>query len=199
MRNVITNYQVSLLRSLQESFARAEQIKMVVSFVLESGVRLLLPDLQRAVERGVTVQILTSPYLNITEPSALYLLKDGLDSRADIRVYESGNVAFHPKTHICLGGNSGEVYVGSSNMSKSGLVDGIEWNYRLLAQEGQEDSASLSSTLTGCSPRLARWMMSGLRNTVCPGSARAGWVGVSQPDEAEKPHPRGRRSKPFTT
>ena len=75
MRNVITNYQVSLLRSLQESFARAEQIKMVVSFVLESGVRLLLPDLQRAVERGVTVQILTSPYLNVTEPSALYLLK----------------------------------------------------------------------------------------------------------------------------
>ena len=26
-------------------------------------------------------------------------------------------------------GDYGEVYVGSSNISKSGLVDGIEWNY----------------------------------------------------------------------
>lgn len=49
--NVITNHQVSLLSSLKESFARAEQIKIVVSFILESGVRLLLPDLQQAAAR----------------------------------------------------------------------------------------------------------------------------------------------------
>ena len=71
--NVITNHLVSLLSSLKESFARAEQIKIVVSFILESGVRLLLPDLQQAAARGVPLQILTSRYLNITEPSALYL------------------------------------------------------------------------------------------------------------------------------
>lgn len=192
MRNVITNYQVSLLRSLQESFARAEQIKMVVSFVLESGVRLLLPDLQRAVERGVTVQILTSPYLNITEPSALYLLKDGLDSRADIRVYESGNVAFHPKTYICLGGNSGEVYVGSSNMSKSGLVDGIEWNYRLLAQEGPEDFREFvlhfDRLFSQARPLDDEWL-----KEYSLSWKRPRWLGrsISTADEAEKPHPRG--------
>lgn len=78
MGNVITNYKVSLLNSLQDSFLRANQIKIVVSFVMESGVRLLLPHLQEAAARGVPVQILTSLYLNITEPSVLYLLKDQL-------------------------------------------------------------------------------------------------------------------------
>jgi HKD family nuclease len=106
--NVITNYKVSLLNSLQDSFLRANQIKIVVSFVMESGVRLLLPHLQEAAARGVPVQILTSLYLNITEPSALYLLKDQLGSGADIRIYESGSVAFHPKTYIFIGSGSGK-------------------------------------------------------------------------------------------
>ena len=69
---VITILEVSLFCSLKESFARAEQIKIVVSFILESGVRLLLPDLQQAVARGVPLQILTSRYLNITDLPALY-------------------------------------------------------------------------------------------------------------------------------
>lgn len=139
MKNVITNDKVPLLNYLQESFARATQIKIIVSFILESGVRLLLPDLQKAVERNVPVQILTGRYLNITEPSALYLLRDELSNQADIRIFESSNVAFHPKTYIFLGGDQGEVYVGSSNMSRSALVDGIEWNYRLLSQREPED------------------------------------------------------------
>lgn len=139
MGNVITNDKAPLLGSLQDSFARAEQIKIVVSFVMESGVRLLLPDLQSALDRGVPVEILTSRYLNITEPSALYLLVDQLNGKVDIRVYESGNVAFHPKTYIFIAGDYGEVYVGSSNISKSGLVDGIEWNYRLIEPQNPED------------------------------------------------------------
>ncbi len=139
MRNVITNERFSLLSSLQDSFKRANQIKLVVSFVMESGVRLLLPDLQAALERNASVQILTSRYLNITEPSALYLLKDQLQDRADLRIFESGNVAFHPKTYIFIGSDKGEIYVGSSNLSKSALVEGVEWNYRLLSQQEPYD------------------------------------------------------------
>lgn len=139
MSNVITNHGVSLLRCLRESFARAEQIKIVVSFIMESGVRLLLPDLQQAIEWGVPVQILTSNYLNITEPSALYLLRDQLGSKVDIRIFESENVAFHPKTYIFIGSDSGEIYVGSSNISRTALIDGVEWNYRLLSHQEPKD------------------------------------------------------------
>ncbi|HHT37516.1 MAG: hypothetical protein ACE3NC_06780 [Candidatus Wallacebacter cryptica] len=78
MDNVITNFNNHLIDKLRASIAQADQIKKVVSFVMESGVRLLLPELQKAIENNVSVQILTSCYLNITEPSALYLLKDQL-------------------------------------------------------------------------------------------------------------------------
>jgi len=124
VHNVITNYQESLLSYLSDSFRRAEHVKIIVSFIMESGVRLILPELQKALERQVRVEILTSRYLNITEPSALYLLKDQL-GQADIRIFESGSVAFHPKSYIFMGNEGGEVYVGSSNLSRSALINGV--------------------------------------------------------------------------
>lgn len=190
--NVITNHQVSLLSSLKESFARAEQIKIVVSFILESGVRLLLPDLQQAAARSVPLQILTSRYLNITEPSALYLLRDGLPDQADIRIYESGNVAFHPKTYIFMGGAQGEVYVGSSNLSRSALVDGIEWNYRLLAQQEPEDYqefiANFDRLFAQARPMDDEWL-----KEYSLSWRRPRWLGrgAAAKEEVDRPYPRG--------
>lgn len=128
-----------MLASLRASLARAAQLKFIVSFVLESGVRLLLPDLQQALERGAQVQILTSRYLNISEPSALYLLRDQLGGQADLRIFSPNTVSFHPKTYIFQTGQDGEVYVGSSNLSASALITGVEWNYRLRSEQSGSD------------------------------------------------------------
>lgn len=192
MRNVITNYQTSLLRSLQDSFARADQIKIVVSFIMESGVWLLLPELQQAVARGARVEILTSRYLNITEPSALYLLRDGLGQGADFRIYQDENVAFHPKTYIFVGRDHGEIYVGSSNVSQSGLVDGVEWNYRLLAQQEPEDFAEFIANFDRLFARARPLDEEWLKEYSLVWK-RPRWLGrASLPHEtAQIPHPRG--------
>ena len=67
-----------LLYQLKRSMACAEQIDIIVSFLMESGVRLLLADLKQALDRGVKIRILTGNYLGITQPGALYLIKDQL-------------------------------------------------------------------------------------------------------------------------
>lgn len=63
-----------LLYQLKLSMARAKQIDIIVSFLMESGVRMLLSDLKAALQRGVRIRILTGNYLGITQPSALFLL-----------------------------------------------------------------------------------------------------------------------------
>ncbi|MCP4477407.1 MAG: DUF3427 domain-containing protein, partial [Planctomycetaceae bacterium] len=52
----------------------------------------------------------------------------------DLRVYETSGKSFHPKAYI-FHNDTGIVtaFVGSSNLSKTALTDGVEWNYRILA------------------------------------------------------------------
>lgn len=119
-----------LYYQLKMSMAEAKQIDIIVSFLMESGVRMLLNDMKRALDRGVKIRILTGNYLGITQPSALYLIKSELGDRVDLRLYNETSRSFHPKSYIFHYESSNEIYIGSSNISKSALTSGIEWNYR---------------------------------------------------------------------
>lgn len=41
---------------------------------MESGVKMLIKELENALNRGAKIRILTGNYLGITQPSALYLI-----------------------------------------------------------------------------------------------------------------------------
>ncbi len=131
--NVITgdnNKNRQLYYQLKRSIAKADRIDIIVSFLIESGVRMILKDLKSALDRGVSIRILTGNYLGITQPSALYLIKKELGEEIDLRFYNDKNKSFHPKSYIFHYKNHSEIYIGSSNISKSALTSGIEWNYR---------------------------------------------------------------------
>lgn len=119
-----------LYYQLKMSMLKASRIDMIVSFLMESGVRMILKDLKAALDRGVKVRILTGNYLGITQPSALCLIKKELGNRVDLRFYNDKKRSFHPKSYIFQYENGGEIYIGSSNISRSALTSGIEWNYR---------------------------------------------------------------------
>ncbi len=131
--NVMTgdrNKNRFLYYQLKMSMLNAKKIDIIVSFLMESGVRMLLKDLKAAIERGVRIRVLTGNYLGITQPSALYLIKKELGSRVDLRFYNEKERSFHPKSYIFHYENMSEIYIGSSNISRSALTSGIEWNYR---------------------------------------------------------------------
>lgn len=119
-----------LYYQLKMSMMRAKRIDIIVSFLMESGVRMILKDLREALDRGVQVRILTGNYLGITQPSALYLIKKELGDRVDLRFYHDKGRSFHPKSYIFHYEKMSEIYIGSSNISRSALTSGIEWNYR---------------------------------------------------------------------
>lgn len=116
-----------LYYQLKMSMLKANRIDMIVSFLMESGVRMILKDLKAALDRGVQVRILTGNYLGITQPSALCLIKKELGNRVDLRFYNDKKRSFHPKSYIFQYENGGEIYIGSSNISRSALTSGIEW------------------------------------------------------------------------
>ncbi len=134
------------LPQLLQAIERADQIFMAIAFVRFSGLSLIFDALQEAVERGKTLRILTGDYLGLTEPHALrkllQLLPEAQDHACELKIFEARNVSFHPKAYlfVTMGALESEVqdgfaYVGSSNLSKSALQEGIEWNIRVDLKE----------------------------------------------------------------
>lgn len=129
--NCSTGDSDHLLPKLKAAISKATAIDIIVAFLMESGVRLLASELREAVNRKIPIRILTGNYLNITQPQALYMIKDILGKDAELHFYNVLNKSFHPKAYIFSYEDGGEIFIGSSNISKSALTDGIEWNYSI--------------------------------------------------------------------
>ncbi|MEM6742962.1 MAG: DEAD/DEAH box helicase family protein, partial [Pseudomonadota bacterium] len=130
-----------LHRDLVPLVDRAEAIDVAISFVLASGARLLAPHLQDMLDRGGRLRLLTGDYLDVTEPDALRLLGD-LTGDRELRLFEAGATAFHLKSWLFrFDDGTRAVVVGSSNLSRSALSEGVEWNLRLF---GGADAPALA-------------------------------------------------------
>jgi HKD family nuclease len=114
-----------------------------VAFVKTTGLRLLLPDLQAALgcgeagaRRPARVRVVTSDYLDVTDPDALRLLMLLQEQGAQVRVFETRGSSFHMKAYLFAHFVDdhhlhGTAFIGSSNISRQALTDGLEWNYRV--------------------------------------------------------------------
>lgn len=124
-----------MYESLKKSIQESDEIIMNVSFIRDSGMKLLIKDLKEAKERGKRIKILTSDYMKVTEPNALYrLLEIG-----GVKIFDNPlNKSFHPKTYIFRRKDDFEIYVGSSNISYSALISGVEWNYNFVSGQNDE-------------------------------------------------------------
>ena len=136
-------------RHLWPLFATAKEIAIVAAFVTESGLEVLEPNVFSALHGGARVRLVTGDYLAFTQVSALreLLAWSQMDHRAEgasspesprleVRIVETtrpdgSECAFHPKSWRFEGPDSQVAFVGSSNLSRSALETGIEWNLRV--------------------------------------------------------------------
>jgi len=146
MLNAVTNRGQTLYEALKQDLADAICIRIMVSFVMEKGVALVLDDLRQAVAREVPVQILTSTYMGITEPAALYMLRSALGDKLDLRLYNKHDTSFHVKAYLIDTSHEKVVYVGSSNISREAMTRGVEWNFRLQRSLAPHDYEHFSTT-----------------------------------------------------
>jgi superfamily II DNA or RNA helicase/HKD family nuclease/diadenosine tetraphosphate (Ap4A) HIT family hydrolase len=130
------------LPHLLSDLARAHEVDVAVAFTLASGVQLIEEHLRDVLSRGGRVRLLTGDYLGVTEPEALLRLLD-LGGGLELRVFESGGTSFHLKSYVCVeASGKGTAFVGSSNLSRTALKDGIEWNWRAVTSRDPDGFAT---------------------------------------------------------
>lgn len=118
------------LPRLLTAIHRANEIDLAVAFIKSSGLALIFSALADALgSRGARLRILTSDYLDVTDPQALRQLMLLAERGADVRVFQSDDSqSFHLKTYICLQTREGHeiwgaAFVGSSNISRTTLTE----------------------------------------------------------------------------
>ena len=107
----------------------ADRVDLIMAFIRHSGIGPLVQALRRHCEAGRTVRVLTTTYTGTTEARALVALRD---LGAQVRVsYDEGMTRLHAKAWL-FHRRSGfsTAYVGSSNLTHSAQVTGLEWNVR---------------------------------------------------------------------
>ncbi|TQJ88431.1 superfamily II DNA or RNA helicase [Streptomyces sp. SLBN-31] len=116
---------------LRAELATADRVDLLCAFVKWYGIRVLEDALRAANERGVPIRVITTTYIGATDRHALDRLVREFGAEVKVN-YELRSTRLHAKAWL-FRRNTGfdTAYVGSSNLSKAALLDGLEWNVRL--------------------------------------------------------------------
>ena len=126
----------SLLVQLRRELATCNRVDWLVSFIKLAAVRMLQPDIEAFLSRGGTMRVVTTAYMGATDPKALEELaaiSTAHGSRLGIRFSrESDATRLHAKAYIHRRDSGfGSAYIGSANLSRPALTEGLEWTVRL--------------------------------------------------------------------
>ncbi|WP_113705620.1 DUF3427 domain-containing protein [Nonomuraea lactucae] len=126
--------QPEIGHELKRELASADRVDLLCAFVKWNGVRVLAEAIEEFLTRGGRLRVVTTTYIGATDRLAL----DRLAAMgAEIRVsYDTRMTRLHAKAwlfHRASGLST--AYVGSSNLSRTALSHGLEWNVRLAQAE----------------------------------------------------------------
>lgn len=137
---VSNNYREGkkVLASIEEELLRCDHFQISVAFITMSGITPLLQTLKALERRGIKGEILTTNYLNFSEPRALAKLNECRN--ITIRMYdvELASEGFHTKGYIFQKEEIYRIIIGSSNMTSAALTSNREWNTKIVSYEQGE-------------------------------------------------------------
>jgi superfamily II DNA or RNA helicase/HKD family nuclease len=116
---------------LRAEIDSSNEVDLLCAFVKWHGLRLLEQELRRLRERRARFRVITTTYMGATERKALDRLVREFGAEIKIQ-YDAQRTRLHAKAWLFRRDTEFDTaYVGSSNLSRAALLEGVEWNVRL--------------------------------------------------------------------
>lgn len=130
----VNNKGANFYSELVKAFETCISFRINVAFVTFSGIQILLDTLKNAELNGTKGKVITSTYLNFTDPKSMRKLRNfnNIELRIFVAKREQG---FHPKSYIFEYSGYYKVFVGSSNLTQAALKSNIEWNVKTISKK----------------------------------------------------------------
>ncbi|MBP3238548.1 MAG: DEAD/DEAH box helicase [Lachnospiraceae bacterium] len=122
-----------VLSSIEDELLKCDKFQISVAFITLSGITPLLQTFKELEKRNVPGEILTTNYLNFSEPKALEKMHDLKNITLKMYDSESSEDGFHTKGYIFKKEEIYRIIIGSSNITGSALTSNYEWNAKYVS------------------------------------------------------------------
>ena len=122
-----------VLSSIEDELLVCDGFQISVAFITMNGITPLLQTLKELEKRNIKGEILTTNYLNFSEPKALKKLNELSNITLKMYDVEVANEGFHTKGYIFRKEEIYHIIIGSSNITSVALTDNREWNTKLVS------------------------------------------------------------------
>ena len=124
-----------VLSTIEDELMHCDSFAISVAFITEGGITPLLQTFEELEYKKIPGKILTTDYLNFSQPKALKKLNSLQNIEVKMYRTDDGKEGFHTKGYIFKNEEVYQIIVGSSNMTLTALTRNREWNIRLVSTE----------------------------------------------------------------
>lgn len=123
---------------IEDELMKCDQFQISVAFITMGGITPLLQTLKELEKRQIPGQILTTNYLNFSEPRALKKLEELSNITLKMYDVDRADQGFHTKGFIFKKEEIYRIIIGSSNITSAALTKNKEWNTKIVSTEQGE-------------------------------------------------------------
>ena len=127
-----------VLASVEAELLSCDEFQISVAFITMSGITPLLQTLKELEKKNIPGEILTTNYLNFSEPRALKKLNELKNITLKMYDVEAAREGFHTKGYIFKKEEVYRIIIGSSNITSAALTYNREWNTKIVSTEEGE-------------------------------------------------------------
>lgn len=144
---ILNNGDMTVLNFIEQSLLECQHFYFNVAFVSYGGLQLFVDTIEKAINRGASGKVVTSTYLNFSDPKAIRKLRDF--PNVDVKVVTDIEVrGFHSKAYLFENEDCWKIMIGSANITNMALTKNVEWNVMVISKKEDEFASRVIEEFT---------------------------------------------------